>query len=497
MVITFMLPTRLVNAYEATYESYAIELKVINVFRGTNLGFELEREPTRVEGGVMFVRLLGGENEAIARNYEHPFTDVPDWADPYIGYLYYYSLTNGISSTEYGSTLEMKAKSYMTFVLRALGYDETLEDFTWDEALEYAFTLGILTQEFYTELSGHTFYRDQVAKLSYDALFFNLKQYPATLGEKLVSQGAISKVAAHSIGIIDDYYLNSAQPVSIYGLSLQSTLEEVIETMGIPNDILPSRLGYDWYVYNSDYANYVQFGIKDEHVISFYTTSHLLRTDQGITTGDSKSDALAAYITPVNIIEKIVEGDETIYLYSPTKNNCETFITSDLSGYISMLYDTYKDNQIYAMYVVNKEFEESYIDHYLVEKESLVDSFTKQTLYITNAVRVINMKEPLTLEDRATTSATKHAIDMIERDYFSHISPDGETPFERMINEGIHFSLAGENLAYGFYDAIGSIQAWYNSQTGHRENLLDDYLYMGVGISYKDDSMYIVQNMWR
>lgn len=497
MTISLMLPIVGVMAHEAIYESYAIELKVINVFRGTNLGFELERKPTRVEGGVMFVRLLGGENEAIARNYEHPFTDVPDWADPYIGYLYYYSLTNGISSTEYGSTMEMKAKSYMTFVLRALGYDETLGDFTWDEALEYAFTLGILNQEFYTELSGYTFYRDQVAKLSYDALFFSLKQYQATLGEKLVSQGAISKVAAHSIGIIDDYYLNSAKPVSIYGLSLRSDLDEVILTMGQPNNILPSKLGYEWYIYNSDYTNYIQFGIKEDKVIAFYTTSFLMRTDQEITIGDNQEDALIAYTASVNIIEKKVEGDSTIYLYSPTKNDCETFITSDLNGYISMIYDTYKNNQIYAVYVVDKEFEESYIDNYLVEKNSLIESFNKQTLYITNAIRAINLLEPLLYEDKAALSATKHANDMVVRDYFSHISPDGLSPFDRMNNEGIYFSLAGENIAFGFYDAIHSVQAWYNSQTGHRENMLDDYIYMGVGIAFKDDSMYIVQNMWR
>ena len=36
----------------------------------------------------MLVRLLGGEAEAEVNVYQTPFTDVPDWAQPYVGWLY-------------------------------------------------------------------------------------------------------------------------------------------------------------------------------------------------------------------------------------------------------------------------------------------------------------------------------------------------------------------------------------------------------------------------
>jgi len=438
LIISILLISNRVYAYENKYEDYANKLKVINVFRGTDKGFELEREPTRVEGGVMFVRLLGGENEALVNNYPHPFLDVPKWADPYIGYLYKYHLTNGISFDKYGSTLHMKAKSYMTFVLRALDYDDKVNDFTWDNALEYAFSLKLVDQDFYTELSGQTFLRDQVAKLSYDALFFGLKKYEATLGEKLVAQGAISKVAANSIGIIDQYYLNNSQPISIFGISLGDTLDKVISTMGKANDILLSRLNYSWYIYNFDYSNYVQFGILNNKVVSFYTTSKLLRTDKHIKIGNYKVDVQREYTAPVKYIEKRVEGDDTVYLYYPTKNECETYILSNLSGYVTYLYDSYTNNQIYGVYVIDKALEEAHLKNFIVPTDTLIKSMDMQTFYITNAIRVINDKNILIWDDKASISATKHCNDMVKRDYFAHLSPEGVTPFTRMKNEGIN-----------------------------------------------------------
>ncbi|WP_054693488.1 hypothetical protein [Syntrophomonas palmitatica] len=49
----------------------------------------------------MLVRLLGQEANARSSNYTHPFGDVPSWADPYVGYMYRYKLSQGISPHQY------------------------------------------------------------------------------------------------------------------------------------------------------------------------------------------------------------------------------------------------------------------------------------------------------------------------------------------------------------------------------------------------------------
>lgn len=51
------------------------------MFKGTNNGFELERQPTRAEAGVMLIRMLGKEALALSQDSDYPFDDVPDLID--------------------------------------------------------------------------------------------------------------------------------------------------------------------------------------------------------------------------------------------------------------------------------------------------------------------------------------------------------------------------------------------------------------------------------
>jgi len=95
-------------------EAKAQTLKALGLFRGSNSGFELDREPNRAEAGVMFVRLLGKEKEAEEMKYQHPFTDVPPWADNCIGYMYEKGYTKGIGNNLYGSYDLIQAESYMS-----------------------------------------------------------------------------------------------------------------------------------------------------------------------------------------------------------------------------------------------------------------------------------------------------------------------------------------------------------------------------------------------
>ncbi|GMQ58451.1 hypothetical protein AN1V17_28460 [Vallitalea sediminicola] len=182
------------------YENQAQLLKKINVFVGTNQGFELDRTPTRLEGGILFVRLLGGNDEALTQKYSHPFKDVPTWGDPYVGYLWHHGLTRGVSSTEYGSTLLMQGKSYLTFTLTALGYVIN-KDFTWTTAVDKSLEIGLIDNNLYQELYNSTFLRDHVAKLSYDALKQSIKDNSNTLADQLIDTGAIDLTLANEIGI--------------------------------------------------------------------------------------------------------------------------------------------------------------------------------------------------------------------------------------------------------------------------------------------------------
>lgn len=171
-------------------ETLAADLKELGLFKGVSeTNFNLGRAPSRLEAIVMLVRVLGKEQEALNGTWKHPFTDVPKWADQYVGFAYENGLANGVTPTTFGTT-DSDAKTYLTFVLRALGYsDKNGEDFTWSSPYALASEVGILSD--YVDLDN--FWRADVVLVSYAALPVALKDSDQTLAEKLIAAGAFTR----------------------------------------------------------------------------------------------------------------------------------------------------------------------------------------------------------------------------------------------------------------------------------------------------------------
>jgi uncharacterized protein YkwD len=78
--------------------------------------------------------------------------------------------------------------------------------------------------------------------------------------------------------------------------------------------------------------------------------------------------------------------------------------------------------------------------------------------------------------------AQTHVDDMVRRDYFSHTTPEGRSPFDRLRAAGITYLAAAENIAFGYPTAESVLQGWLNSD-GHRRNLENcRYSAHGVGL---------------
>ena len=186
LIIAILLIQAIPMAAVATtdYTPQAETLKQLGLFNGTDAGFELDRSATRVEAAVMTVRLLGKDADATSGRYPHPFTDVPGWADPYIGYLYHHKITNGMSETQFGSTQPSSAVQFAALVLRALGYDDSAGDFYWEKSLDKMASLGIMTGAQAAELSSGGL-RGHIVAISHLSLFAKLKGTDTALLEKL------------------------------------------------------------------------------------------------------------------------------------------------------------------------------------------------------------------------------------------------------------------------------------------------------------------------
>jgi len=101
----------------------------------------------------------------------------------------------------------------------------------------------------------------------------------------------------------------------------------------------------------------------------------------------------------------------------------------------------------------------------------------------TNQVRINNGLDPLLPNKELTIAANAKVYDMIDKQYFNHISPDGKTPWTFIVDSGYEYSKAGENLAVGFNNYTDVINAWMKSQS-HRDNILKaEYENIGIGIA--------------
>ena len=73
----------------------------------------------------------------------------------------------------------------------------------------------------------------------------------------------------------------------------------------------------------------------------------------------------------------------------------------------------------------------------------LNEGITDPTLQIS-----LTPKQPLTGNALLHAAARAHSRDMIDQDYFDHLSLDGRTPWDRMAAAGyVGFSAAAENIA--------------------------------------------------
>ena len=79
--------------------------------------------------------------------------------------------------------------------------------------------------------------------------------------------------------------------------------------------------------------------------------------------------------------------------------------------------------------------------------------------------------KPLIRDARLDASAAAKCNDMVTRNYWSHADPDGVMPWHFMVEQGVTYSTAGENLAKDYVTSLGVVSGWMKSE-GHKANIL-------------------------
>jgi hypothetical protein len=187
-------------------EKFFVEAQLL---KGDGSGYGLKNAPTRLEGMIILIRLLGKDGEAMEmQSLPCRFTDVPAWAVGYANYAYAEKLSEGVSKKLFGSSEPMTAQQFHTLMLRVIGYDDRAGDFRWSRAVEAAEELGILPADM---SQRYDFANDYTKKDLIETAFCFLgapyKDGSGTLAQKLLDTGVISEELSETYGLaVDKWY---------------------------------------------------------------------------------------------------------------------------------------------------------------------------------------------------------------------------------------------------------------------------------------------------
>ncbi|MGH9450152.1 MAG: CAP domain-containing protein [Terriglobia bacterium] len=105
---------------------------------------------------------------------------------------------------------------------------------------------------------------------------------------------------------------------------------------------------------------------------------------------------------------------------------------------------------------------------------------------------------PLKWDPRLAEAALAHSEDMAQHHYFSHYTPNGDSPVERITRHGVQWRSIGENIAKNF--TVDRAEAAFMNEPrfvpNHRGNILNPkFNAIGVGIVRGADGMiYVTQD---
>lgn len=271
------------------------------------------------------------------------------------------------------------------------------------------------------------------------------------------------------------------------------------ERLGEPQRKDPGEYGFDWWIYNKDYDNYLQFGVSNGKVVAFYTNSRNWQA-YGFDLGEPRSN-MDKKLDLVNKLKFNYQNGEFIIT-----QNADDFKERPLkiqNGVVAeFFFDVHDSNKLAAVRVMdlntfmnmaagNYNMEWTYSGKEpafgkpqlsAVQQGAVEKAYELQIFDLANAVRVQRGLPALKWDEKAAAVARSHSRDMLEHNFFAHVSPTAGDLANRMQKAKIKYRIIAENIAYNYVDAIAAHEGWMNSM-GHRTNVLNkDLKNLGAGV---------------
>ncbi len=173
----------------------------LGLFDGVSpTGYEpnLEGAMNREEAMKMIVSALGWEPSLPEEN---PFTDVSEWAKPFVGRAYLNGIAIGTVPQDniFGAKDPVVLQHLLTFYLRALGYETT---YAYENAIRLGNLKGLTDN---VKFSENYLSRYHLVLITYNALSTTKLNSARTLVEELVSEGRVDQALVEQLGLAKAY----------------------------------------------------------------------------------------------------------------------------------------------------------------------------------------------------------------------------------------------------------------------------------------------------
>ncbi|RJP60742.1 MAG: CAP domain-containing protein [Candidatus Auribacter fodinae] len=144
------------------------------------------------------------------------------------------------------------------------------------------------------------------------------------------------------------------------------------------------------------------------------------------------------------------------------------------------------------------------------------NDIARDIMHETNKYRLMHDLKPLEWDPALADMAQRHSSDMVDRNFFSHVTPDGKTMRDRAVELGLYSETSqqiAENIGMitpGILTnknvyvpdtpggiAFTQVALWVQSP-GHRLNMLNpDYKFIGVGVRFDGVRYYYITQVFR
>lgn len=201
----------------------------------------------------------------------------------------------------------------------------------------------------------------------------------------------------------------------------------------------------------------------------------------GVLPGLASGAIFAAILSALLFSLPIPDGGfQTNLRESPTANRLAVY-TDELEAALSPIFEEAAKRTLNRRITIQPGSSESVNLPFKTEGFRPRPDLEARMLDLVNQERTSRGLSPLEADPELTEVARRHSADMFKRGYFSHYTPEGRDPFDRMREANVRFKTAGENLALA-----PTLQIAHNglmNSPGHRANILrPQFGRVGIGV---------------